>query len=283
MYDIGWFLSYFQYLSYVNNHAFLSIFVLMMAQSVEGQKESCVYEDYIYLTDRAYIEYQEGDLKASIKHWKEAFQTGLFPRGKHVALALRCAVKVEDGEWAKTLAFRLAKGGIPAVYFDRYKERDWYADFATVVDDTISTGAKNYNFSLRKALLDVRYLDSLTNVTYHQWRKCENDLSLEEMIQMAANVYDGFTHLIRQYGFPSEKKMGYYFQDGEVQDFPLLVMMIHLYQFGNPILKDQLHHMVCDGVITKTEMSVLIDMRGYGNNVGLEEEMRIRWGKRRCR
>lgn len=69
MNDIGYFLSYFQYLSYVNKLAFLPFFVLMMmAQSVEGQKESCVFEDYIYLTDRAYIEYQEGDLVASVKH-----------------------------------------------------------------------------------------------------------------------------------------------------------------------------------------------------------------------
>lgn len=268
----------------MKNCTFLCMHILLMtAQAVTGQNASCVYEDYIYLTDRASIEYQEGDVKASLKHWKEAMSTGLFPRGRHVAMALQCAVNADDGVFAKSMAFQLTKGGIPVAYFERYGAEDWYAAFMASARDTMAVAEKQFNFAMRKALLDLRHQDSLTNATYHQWVKCENDLTLDEMPRMAAKVYDDFTHLIRQYGFPSEKRMGYYFQEGEVQDFPLLVVMIHIYQRGNPVLKDQLHSMVCDGVITKTDMSVLIDMRGYGNNVGLEKEMRIRWGKRRCR
>lgn len=136
----------------MKNYAFLCMHILLMTvQVVDGQKLSCMYEDYIYFTDRASIEYREGDVTASLKHWKEAMNTGLFPKGRHVAMALQCAVNADDGDWSKSLAFQLAKGGVPLAYFERYKDEGWYADFIASDRDTMAVAEKHYNFAMRKA------------------------------------------------------------------------------------------------------------------------------------
>ena len=113
--------------------------------------------------------------------------------------------------------------------------------------------------------------------------KCGYQATLEEMIQGAEAIHFGFIELIKAYGFPSERRMGYYFQEGEVSDFPVLTILIHIYQRGNLLLNEHLPELVCDGALSKVEMAVLKDNRGFGNSTGIRDEMTIRMQGRKCK
>ena len=98
--------------------------------------------------------------------------------------------------------------------------------------------------------------------------KCEYESTLEEMIRREQEIPDGFIALIKTYGFPTEFMMGYYYTDGEVGSFPVPIIMIHFYQFGNLLLKDNLPHLVCDGALTKVEVASLISLKALATTPG---------------
>ncbi|MFN8320822.1 MAG: hypothetical protein U0V54_15475 [Saprospiraceae bacterium] len=59
--------------------------------------------------------------------------------------------------------------------------------------------------------------------------------------------------------------------------------MIHFYQFGNHLLKDNLPQLVCAGALTKVEVACLIGFNGFGNSTGIRGKMTIKMQRIKCK
>ncbi|MBK8706041.1 MAG: hypothetical protein IPN33_22440 [Saprospiraceae bacterium] len=239
--------------------------------------QDCPYQKYFYWAGTAILDYAEEDYAAANKHFKTAFSKTIFPLGTDLDLALKTAVKTRDTVWAESLAIQLAKGGIPIPYFHQLNGFRWYPQFEQHFVQYRRSFAENFDLALREKLLALRIQDSLFNVKYHLWRVGEIKMGLQELIDGATSISKGFTALVSNHGFPCEQKMGYYYVNGEIQSFPTVVILIHMYQHGELRYKDRLSNIVCDGKLRPADQALLNGIKGFGDSTGIEQEMKIRY------
>lgn len=249
-------------------------FILYLATAQE-----CSYSKAYYsLVESARKKVKNEKFKAAEKDFKAAFSLTDFPFGADLGLALFVAQKRKDANWAKELAIQLAKGGVPLRYFVRYKKFKWFDDFKSNFKKYKAYYQENFNMSLKVRFLKLLEDDIAYNKKYHQWRTREIEISLEDLISNASKIVSEFKQMTNEYGFPTERLMGYNYVNKKngVERFNTAVLVIHVYQRGVLLFQNEMEKIVCNGGLNQQMVNTLKKIRGYGNNIGVEQEMKIR-------
>ena len=256
----------------------LIIILFSITHIIMYGQSSCKYENYFIIVGEAsydaYLKYFE----PAQSKYKKAFSEIHFPLGQDLRKALKVAKKVKDTAWTQALSITLAKGGIPLSYFNDLKDYSWYNKFQLEFVNYQTFYKSTFDLGLRQQLLDLRTQDSIFNENYHNWRQGQKQMTLDELIFGAKEIYNAFKYIYDKHGFPCEQKMGYYFKNGEIENYPMSVLMIHIYQRGIIFIEDRLAEVVCEGKWRPEELSSLQGFKGFGEkNIGIEQEMRIRY------
>jgi len=261
---------------------FLLIFILLTTITDLSAQE-CEYTEYYPLVDAAFKNYSEKNYKDAEKNLKLAFTKTDFPLGKDLNLALMVAQKRDNSEWAEEIAIRLAKGGIPLRYFVKLKNFKWYDKFLNDFENYSKYYAEKFDSELQKKIISLLQQDTEFNSKYHQWRTREIEMSLQELIDGATKIETEFKLLTDKYGFPNERIMGYnyVYRKNIIERYPTDVLMIHIYQRGTLLFKEDIHNIVCKGGLLPSSEITLKEVRGFGNSDGIEQEMKIRYEKYR--
>lgn len=135
---------------------------------------------------------------------------------------------------------------------------------------------ENFNLEFRKTLLNLAELDTETNSHFHQWRTRKEEHSVDTLVAEMTNISLEFQKMIEKFGFPIEKKIGYYYNKGDVNELPTFVLFVHIYQRGELVYKERLNELVCIGSLTTSQSKQLESTRGFGNSTGIVQEMEAR-------
>lgn len=243
--------------------------------------QECEYTEYYTLIDSAYKNYSEKKYKEAEKNLKLAFNKTEFPLGKDLNLALLVAQKRNNSEWAEEISISLAKGGVPLRYFVKLKNFRWYEKFLNDFENYSKYYSEKFDAELQKKIISLLKQDTEFNRKYHQWRTREIEISLQELIDGATKIQTEFKLLTDKYGFPYERIMGYnyVYRKNNIEYYPIEVLMTHIYQRGTLIFKEDIHNIVCKGGLLPSSEIILKEVRGFGNNNGIEQEMKIRYEK----
>lgn len=257
--------------------------LLLIFMSGAASAQECKYEKYFYWSEMATLDYQAGNWAGANDKFKKTFSKAPFPLGADLNLALKTAVQVRDTLWADTLAVYLAKGGIPLAFFQPFRNYEWYDAFEHSFDQYRAWYNTRFDTVLIEKMTKLYIRDSLFNAQYHLWRTRKIEMPLDEMIAGAKGISREFKEIISEHGFPCEQNMGYWYRDGKIDEFPLLVLLAHIYQRGELLYKDRLTNIICDGKFRRTQQAVLNGFNGYGDNTGVEQEMKIRYEQYRMK
>ncbi|MFK8104056.1 MAG: hypothetical protein AB8G15_16095 [Saprospiraceae bacterium] len=263
-----------KYLKYIN-----AIIVLILSISQLPSQTPCRYSEY----DDLILSALDNTVLKKYEEANEAYGTAFLevavPFSVDLLAALEVAKIVKDSVRLNEIAILLAKGGIPLAFFEDFRDYGWYPYFKSQFEFYRHYHESHFDLSLKTKLLALRKQDSIFNHTWHEWKRGEKEMSLAELIVGAKAVTEGFEELVTRYGFPCEKRMGYYYQNKEVTKFPVLVILIHIYQRGVLLYKESLSNFVCYGDLSFGEEIELESFRGFGNSTGVEQEMRVRYEK----
>ena len=245
--------------------------------------QNCKYAEYYHLTDLAKSDCKKENFKDARSNFKLAFAETVFPLGHDLSYALYTANKLKDDQWARQIAENLAKGGIPLRYFVKFKKKKWYNGFASNFLDYEEYFKKHFNVEMRNRFLIISKNDSQFTDKYHEWRERKIELTLQELIDGATNVLMDFKGFNEKFGFPSELKMGYNYvrRKNNIEPYPINVLMIHIYQMGTLLYKDNIHTLVCQGALHTNFEMTLKKIQGFGDSTGVEQEMKARYKKYR--
>ena len=261
------------------NKLFSLLIILIFFTNYSFCQENCKYGEYSYLIIMALDEISFEEYHKANENYRLAFSKVETPFSTDLISALKVAKEIKDTIQIKEFAVMLAKGGIPLEYFKEYNNYKWYPQFESDFENFRTFYKSNFNSKLRSNLLSLRKQDSLFNDNFHKWRKGEIELTLEDLITGATSITKGFEKLVETYGFPCEKRMGYYYENGEIAEFPVKVLLIHIYQRGVLLYKETLSSIVCEGELRFGEEMSLETFRGFGNSTGIEQEMKVRFEK----
>lgn len=245
--------------------------------------QECEYTEYYPLVVSAFKNYSEEKYKEAEKNLKLAFNKTDFPLGKDLNLALLVAQKRDNSEWAEEISISLAKGGVPLRYFAKLKSFRWYEKFVKDFENYSKYYAEKFDPELQKKLVSILKQDTEFNGKYHQWRTREIEMSLQELIDGATKIQTESKLLTDKFGFPNEQIMGYnyVYRKNNIEHYPIDVLIIHIYQRGTLIFKEDIHNIVCKGGLHPNSEIILKEIRGFGNSNGIEQEMKIRYEKYR--
>ncbi len=243
--------------------------------------QECEHAEYYRIVDSAKKDYSKQDFKEANQKFKLAFSKTDFPLGHDLSYALISAIKSKDDYWAGTIAENLAKGGIPLRYFVKYKKEKWYKKFSSEFENHSTYYKDSLNPVLKDKLLSLLEKDREFNSKYHEWRTRETELTLQELIKGANEILEEFNTLTEEYGFPSERIMGYNYvrRKNAIENFPIEVLIVHIYQRGVLIFENEIPNIVCNGGLHPQWIETLKKIRGFGNSTGVEQEMKARYEK----
>ena len=250
-----------------------------MTLNASGQ--NCEYMEYFRLTDLAKNDCKKENFQGAKKNFKLAFEKTEFPLGHDLSYALFTADKIKDDRWARHIAEKLAKGGIPLRYFGKYKKKEWYKEFESDFQNYVEHFKKHFDLEMQNCFLEISQDDSDFTDKYHEWRERKIELSLQELIDDATKVLSDFKNFNVEYGFPSELKMGYNYirRKNRIEPYKVDVLMIHIYQMGTRIFKDDIHNFVCNGSLHTSFEKTIERIQGFGDSTGIEQEMKARYKK----
>lgn len=245
--------------------------------------QECEYAEYYPLVDSATKDYANRIYKEAERKLKLAFAKTEFPLGKDLNLAMLVAQNLKDAEWAEQIAVKLAKGGVPLRYFVKFKTFNWYEKFSADFKNYSEYYKENYNSELRQELLSLLNRDKDFNSKFHEWRTHEIEMSLQELIDGASQISSDFKKLTDKYGFPNERKLGFNYvrRKNKVEHYQVDVLIVHIYQRGELIFKDEILDIVCQGGLHPNYEEILKGIRGFGDSTGIEKEMKTRYAKYR--
>ncbi len=245
--------------------------------------QECEYAEYYRLVDSAKKDYSNQNFKEANQKFKLAFSKTDFPLGRDLSFALISANKSKDDNWAGTIAKKLAKGGIPLRYFGKYKKEKWYKEFSSEFENHSSYYKDSLNPVLRDKLLNLIEKDREFNSKYHEWRARKTELTLRELINGANKILQEFEVLTKEYGFPTERIIGYNYvrRKNTVESFPIEALIIHIYQRGVLIFEKEIPKIVCNGGLHPQWIETLKKIHGFGDSTGVEQEMKARYEKYR--
>ncbi len=255
------------------------LLLLFMVFSISAQ--DCGYKQYHALVEAATEHYELKKYEAAKENLVNAFSKVDFPLGKDLHLALAIARKCDDSVWAEDVAVQLAKGGVPLRYFVRLKKQQWYDTFKSNFQTYTDYYQENHKPDLRERFISLLELDRKFNEKYHQWRTKEIEMTLQELIDGATDVLSEFETLTNEYGFPNERLMGYNYnrRKNKVEQYSVNALMLHLYQRGELVFKNEIAKIVCDGGLPPRYEKTLRTIRGFGDSSGVKQEMEIRYKK----
>lgn len=241
---------------------------------VAGQH--CEYAAYYEKIEPAREAFREKRHKDACALYAAAFQTTALPLGSDLYSAILSGEEVNGEEFLEQCCVLAAKSGIPFSFFRKFSKKKWFADFNAAFPEYAAHYQKNFNPELRKKMVALQKLDKQVNERFHEWRTRKADHPLDSLIVQMKQVSKEFQQLISAYGFPSEAKTGYYFAKGKIDMQPTLVLLIHIYQRGELLFKENLDELACRGTITPADAQTLEATRGHGNSTGIEQEMAAR-------
>ena len=250
------------------------IFNLISIELVSSQ--DCNYENYNKRIELARKECDSENFKEANKLYKIAFDTTDFPFGTDLVNAFKVAEKTKDEIWMEQIAIKLAKGGVPLKYFKFYDKYKWYKTFHGQFPEYQNYFNENFDLEFRKTLINVAKLDTETNKHFHEWRTRKEEHSVDTLVAEMTNVSIEFQKMIAEFGFPTEKKIGYYFNKGAINELPTFTLFVHIYQRGELLYKERLNEFVCTGSLTTSQAKQLESTRGIGNSTGIVQEMEAR-------
>lgn len=241
--------------------------------------QNCQYAEYFRLTDLAKNDCKKENFKKSKRNFQLAFEKVEFPLGHDLSYALFTADKLKDDQWAGHIAKSLAKGGIPLRYFAKFKKKKWYKKFESEFQNFTEHFKKHFDVEMKNRFLMISQDDYEFNNQFHEWRERKIELTLQELIDGATKIISDFENFNDKYGFPNEQQMGYNYdrRKNSIEPYKVGVLMIHIYQRGTLIFKDDVHNLVCEGALHPNYEEALKGIRGFGNSTGIEQEMEARY------
>ncbi len=252
------------------------IFIILILNLISIEfvsSQNCDYEDYHKSIELAKKEYENENFKEASKLYKIAFEKADFPFGTDLRNAFKVAEKTKDEIWMEQIAIKLAKGGIPLKYFKFFDKYKWSVTFYEQFPQYEKYFNENFDLEFREALINVAKLDTETNSHFHEWRTRKVEHSVDTLVAEMTNVSLGFQKIIEKFGFPTEKKIGYYYNKGDINELPTIVLLIHIYGRGELLYIEQLNELVCNGGLTTSQSKILESKRGLGNSTGIVQEM----------
>lgn len=263
-----------------------SIFISFILSFFYGQIASaqiCKYTEYHSLAGLAKKSYSEKKYEEAKRYFQLAFSKTEFSFGEDLHLALFTANKLKDDSWAIAIAEDLAKGGIPMRYFVRFKKEKWFSDFQSEFTTYSKYYFRNFNKEFREKFTLLLEKDAEFIENYHKWRTREIEISLNDLIDKASDIVLDFEQMIEKFGFPYERLIGYnyVYRKSVVEPFGVFVLLVHTYQHGVSILKDDLSQIVCEGGLALDRADTLRKIDISENNVGVEQNMTARYLKYR--
>lgn len=243
--------------------------------------QECDYKNYNQIIGLARKEYKAGNFKEAQEIFKEAFSKTDFPLGLDLSFALATANKIKDDSWAIEIASKLAKGGIPLRYFNQFKSHKWFDKFKEEFNAYAKFYKDNFNIEMKEAFKKLKQDDKGNNEKYHRWRTKEIEMTLNELIEGAKKISNDFKQFIEDYGFPTEKKMGYnyIYRLNRIERYNFEVLITHIFQRGEYLFKSEIDTMICQGVLLPNFKEILRTTSGYSNGKGIEQEMIARFKK----
>jgi len=259
----------------------LILSLLFFTGYASGQE--CEYAEYFRLTDLAKNDYKKKNFENAKSNFKLAFEQSVFPHGHDLSYALLAANEIRENQWAGHIAKKLAQGGIPLRYFSKFKKKKWYAKFESDFPKYSQHYKDNFDVEMRNSFLTISKEDLNFTDKYHHWREHKIELTLQELVDGATMRLTNFMDFNKKYGFPNEQKMGYNYvrHKNRIEHFPVLVLMIHIYQTGTRIFKDDIRSIVCKGSLHPSFEDTLKKIYGFGDSTGVPQEMKVRYKKYR--
>ena len=88
-------------------------------------------------------------------------------------------------------------------------------------------------------------------------------MCIRDRINGAANIISDFQKLIVEHDFPSEKNIGYFFENGEIKlDSGIQATIIHIYQRGDHFLNEVTQYLICQGYRNPFQIEIPQTMGG---------------------
>lgn len=251
--------------------------VLFLTLNISGQ--NCEYVTYFQLTDLAKKDLKTEDFRSARINFQLAFEKSVFPLGHDLSFALFTADKLKDHQWAKQIAEKLAKGGVPLRYFAKFKKKKWYKKFESDFPKLIKHFKKEFDAEMRSSFLKILQADFDFNTQYHEWREGKIELTLQELIDGATNIKVSFEEFNDTYGFPNEEYLGYNYirRKNAIEPYSIHALMVHIYQRGTFLFKEDLEFLVCQGALHSDFVTTLKTIQGFGQSTGIEQEMKARY------
>lgn len=252
---------------------------LFLTLYTSGQK--CEYAEYFRLTDLAKIDCNKQNFKEAVRNFKLAFKETEFILGHDLSYALIAANEIKDNQWAGQIAKKLAEGGIPLRYFSKFKKKKWYKEFEVAFQNYAEYYEECLNKEMRNRFLEISQNDFEFTNKYHDWRERKIEIPIQELIDGATKILMDFKNFNEKYGFPNEQEMGYNYvrRKNRIEPYKVDVLLIHIYQMGTPIFKDDIHNFVCKGSLHTSFEKTIERIQGFGDSTGIEQEMKARYKK----
>lgn len=241
--------------------------------------QNCNYQVYNNFIELANKEKLSGNLKEANKYFQLAFENTDFPFGNDLSYALETAVQTKDKVFMEKIAIKLAKGGIPKEFFEKFESYKWHKTFIIEFPNYQKYYFENFNQELKKSLIELERYDYTVNSHFHEWRTRKIEHSTDTLVSEFTKVSKKFQNIVEKFGFPSERNFGYYYNKKRVYELPTFVILTHIYQRGELLYIDKLNQLYCDGNLNYYQSNQLLTIRGFGNSSGIYQEMQARKNK----
>ncbi len=257
------------------NILLILIILIFTAKSIA---QDCEYTAYYPLVELASKNYSDKNYEDAEKNLKLAFTKTEHPLGSDLHLAFSVAQKRKDTKWAEQIAIRLAKGGVPLRYFRYYKKSDWYDNFVKDFENYSNFYKENFYPELRDKFNSLIERDAVFTKKTMDWYYGTIEIAAENAYNEANAIYSELKQLTEKYGFPSEHNMGYNYvrRFNRIEDYHTLVLMIHIYKYGERIYENEIPNYICNGILHPNSKQTLKQSMGFGNSKGIEHEMKVR-------
>ena len=119
--------------------------------------------------------------------------------------------------------------------------------------------------------------DRAVNKKFHNFREAKIKMTVQEMIDDASSVSNELNAIVKSKGFPGENNIGYLYVSGRnrIEPFPVFVLLRHIYQRGESLLKSEIPSLICEGKLLPYSKGVLLSKNEKLYNLGLEKVMAI--------
>ena len=241
--------------------------------------QGCEYAEYFRLTDLAKQQFHSKNYKDAIHNFKLGFGTTDFPLGHDLSFALIAANETKDDILAGLIAEKLSKGGVPLRYFMKYKKEKWYGKLEREFTKHKEYYTENFKPELKDKFNSLIKRDAVFARKTMDWYYGTIEMSAENASLEANAIFLELKELTNEYGFPSEHNMGYNYvrRLNRVENYTnTLPLLVHIYKDGERVYENEIPNYICNGILHPGSQQILKQSTGFGNNMGIEHEMKIR-------